>query len=62
MRAFVTVVEEGSLSGAARRLHVSQPAVPPRHQVSGDWPPNAPIDRYDHRRRATRPAFPVSGR
>ncbi|MEV5694604.1 LysR family transcriptional regulator [Micromonospora globbae] len=27
MRAFVAVVEEGSLSGAARRLHVSQPAL-----------------------------------
>ncbi|MEV6367266.1 LysR substrate-binding domain-containing protein [Micromonospora musae] len=27
MRAFVAVLEEGSLSGAARRLHVSQPAL-----------------------------------
>lgn len=27
MRAFVTVVEEGGLSAAARRLHVSQPAL-----------------------------------
>ncbi|WP_239154131.1 LysR family transcriptional regulator [Amycolatopsis sp. FDAARGOS 1241] len=27
MRAFVAVVEEGGLSAAARRLHVSQPAV-----------------------------------
>ncbi|MDL2082165.1 LysR family transcriptional regulator [Streptomyces sp. GXMU-J15] len=27
MRAFVTVVEEGSLSAAARRLHISQPAL-----------------------------------
>ncbi|MER7891578.1 LysR family transcriptional regulator [Micromonospora sp. NPDC094482] len=27
MRAFVVVVEEGSLSGAARRLHLSQPAL-----------------------------------
>lgn len=27
MRAFVVVVEEGSLSAAARRLHVSQPAL-----------------------------------
>lgn len=27
MRAFVTVVEEGGLSAAARRLHISQPAL-----------------------------------
>ncbi|MFC4021206.1 LysR family transcriptional regulator [Micromonospora sp. GCM10011542] len=33
MRAFVVVLEEGSLSGAARRLHVSQPAL--SQQVSG---------------------------
>src|SRR5258707_11273026 len=27
MRAFIAIVEEGSLSAAARRLHVSQPAL-----------------------------------
>ncbi|MGW1678201.1 LysR family transcriptional regulator [Saccharopolyspora sp. NPDC002376] len=27
MRAFVAVVEEGSLSAAARKLHISQPAL-----------------------------------
>ncbi|MEU3188192.1 LysR family transcriptional regulator [Streptomyces sp. NPDC006923] len=33
MRAFVTVVEEGGFSAAARRLHISQPAL--SHTVSG---------------------------